>query len=1425
MMRPIAAALIQPADEDTPPAFKAPLFQSVVANVEVEKLPALPESRPDSPTQESPALGDESRMLFAHSIAKNTERVLPTDTQAALDLGLDVKELPSLPESRPESPAQDIAAEESFMPLESPAEEDEQPVAASATRAVVHLQVDKLPALPESRPASPSVDLVGASIDETVHDKIKTLAAVPGTEGFVEQTIGTEGYRAVELSAQVPLPEDDDGSLTLETAPTETLKPSKAGSANTLEVPSAALRLPLPESCPASPIEPAPVFSSIPHPIAEEVSAKPMLVALHNLPTLPESRPGSPETTKESPVEAEPQPAVAPQETVAEKTLSPNQLPALPESRPGSPAEDLEKLPEDSPEETQVEKETTASFEPPGLSQEPTIQVQDFAQPASDETYEPPATYDELLFQKKIPDSPTTARAREKEAELEAAEERIRSTPLPEAALATAAATNAGLVVARMQQSETTIPSLKVERLEEAKLGLDSNPEEDNEPADSVSSFNEDASTVAASEAPTYLSGSTFFESQHDGPGKLDDSPPRPGTLSFLLGNRRGSLKSQATSRVDLWTPASPQISRDKRKASDVRPIPEVAEETTTTRAAITEQGLGIFIKDKAKGKANKKEVSWTDSEPPADGKQPQTQGERERSASVGDDALSSQEAPQPSGDTAKQPGSSILQHVELSKSRRHTRSVSDVGSTTKPASNDAGSQKQQSKQSGDQREGDSASVSGSPRLWRKKNLWGSSLSVLPSLAGGVGSLFGITGKGPATSSREKPVQKQEVHEQPESRKSLDDEPPKHEAPKQQELEPQQDKPSQPLDAASKEETASEPGESSSKVPAAEQASDVNEPTALDESSPDTAARTLQDTGASPANEESSVPEEPPRSLSAAVEGSADEAKPVDADADAVGAAASVEPKTAGVTELAPSVPEPSDIPQSVEQEGVPSQEVTQPRSPSLSATTTLPDDNNSQPQPGQQPPADTPVATDQGGESAPDTAEEEKPQDLEVTPKDAPTDEPVIQETQSTELSVVDGPEQQITTSPATVGDSANPDDLLAANQPVDAEPTTKKKKKSKGKKKKVAEGVTEATSMSVEPAQPEESQPESMPPSGEQPQEEEQSETVATVAEDASAPSTEVEASAQGETPSSGKKKKKKRKKRADSQSSEVVAEPTTAAEAPVDLSVAEDPVSQDSAPSTSSLLPESTTNVPADVPEAVVVETLVEVETSEPAAEVSAEVEASTSEAVQSAPEPEAVPSLGDDRPATPGSQEAQKEASTPQDPVQSIPETPSKKKKKKKKRHSVTFAEPLEEHLVSTGARGEDKDNQRSIISSSNKQEAQDSKDPTSEVPVGTPSQEADGEGESVSEEPAVAQQQEAEADGRGLGNGDVGVSVSLSLLSDAHNIVSQPHGGHVSNGKLLPQETTVLPAPQPLNPSTETELVEDGESRAVAGEGK
>jgi hypothetical protein len=348
-------------------------------------------------------------------------------------------------------------------------------------------------------------------------------------------------------------------------------------------------------------------------------------------------------------------------------------------------------------------------------------------------------------------------------------------------------------------------------------------------------------------------------------------------------------------------------------------------------------------------------------------------------------------------------------------------------------------------------------------------------------------------------------------------------------------------------------------------------------------------------------------------------------------------------------------------------------------------------------------------------------------------------------------------------------------------------AEPSGKKGKKAKGKKKKQIVAESDDTP-AVEPAAPETVPAPTITESPEQ-----------TAASDAIEP-VPVEAPPQDLLPepaSSSKKSKKKKKKQANQDLSEPPVEVSTEQSAPVPNEEPKLEVTPEQAPPTDSPLPApiSVADIPAtedpstsqadaspqpqgavettasskkskkkkkraslsldtETPEATAPPSTSEDAVPAPEttthhqAEVSAESVVETKPEIGSPSRSEAEKSVSfttDDQPSTPRDKAQEDGAAHTEDTEDPLTAAQGKKDKKKKKRQSVSFAEPLEEHLGSATTGGEDDNNHQ--------QETKDSKDPISEVLTVPPQN-----GDSVDERPAQSEAQSPSA--------QVGVTVPL-----------------------------------------------------------
>jgi hypothetical protein len=1148
----------------------------------------------------------------------------------------------------------------------------------------------------------------------------------------------------------------------------------------------------LPESRPDSPIqrdtESVEAISS--QPTQEEVAQDQIPEQdLTVLPALPESRPSSPAHKDTDLVEVV---NSAGEDVAGEPSSEPDlaALPALPESRPDTPTElpiSPAVLPEPSTAPVSEGEKTPVSgtFEP-SFSQESTIQERDFAeQPLegsrSGRFYQPFSTYEELKnagFQKRIPSPPATRGFDKQGWE---APEKSKSNLLGVTAGAAGAAAATGVLVAHMRHDD---PQPDLQRLEYDKLQM---PSYDR--AESVYSFNEDASTVAASEAPTYLSGSTFYESHPDS-GKSDEAPPKPGTLAYLLSKRGQKYHNQE----DEWATARAPSLAPLPEVQDNRDLGETPTETNTGQSAVVAvevkeevepQTLQRTSSTRKKGKKkSSKEVSWTESQAEnqqqsqasgfhpehlvsapvdevdattSDQPQPTTtadtstpdpagptdkpeghestpapgkKSKKKKKAKKGDSSLEPKEDPQPAasvletGDIAGPDSSGLTlgsgeshstaplqeigldsaapQHVEpreLSETEAvppNSGKVAVVRETpgdlateqdpesrpVSPAAASAGPE-QDEEVSRSLPHADVAPAKPAEPIKPKTGMWGPSFRMFPSMAGGVGSLFG-RGRGGFTQEKqhqEAEKREAEVQSEPESSRDafpMQDAEQQHHGNTAESLEPTPKSPPPPPSL----------GESSSQIPDVGHSTGVHEPHDSNKSGVDT-ARDPADTAVWIPSEQAPAPGIPTLD-------------PVDE-----------------TTPLSEVVRLENDVVGNIDElRGVTEDEQpdkTAHGSPGQSQGLTASDD-------AQQPTVDVPVAADDGMETA--GAMDKKGEEQER--KDMPEgDEPAPQDSALAPPAVAEASQQDPLPEP-----QANPGPIVAtepssvtdqdADQETSAEPAAKKKKQAAAEAEEVPV---------VEPA--------SEPPVAEV---EEQSAPSETVVEAASAEAPQVES--QAEPAPSSKKGKKKKKKQASQDAAEASVEASTEQSTPAPVEEPKPALTLDSlqpeAPSAAqppsvedAQTPQGDANPQPD-------------ETQEPAtgskkskkkkkkkrASLAVETETPETTAPPSTAE-DAVPApvTADEQPSNPGD-------NTSQDSPFGAPDaddapTTAKGKDNEKKRQSVSFAEPLEEHLGSSNARGEDDNNKKT----------QDSKDSISDVPTVPPQS-----GDSVVERPAQAETQ-------------------------------------------------------------------------------
>lgn len=358
-----AAPILALDDEVAKKLLPKPETVSLPVDEDLDLLPALPESGPASPTKEhfprsaSPVAPVLEKEPVPEAISEVTREVIPEPETVSFPVDEDLDLLPALPESIPASPTKEYASIATSPVVEAVIEKE--PIVKAAPEVVpeclplpIDQDLDLLPALPESVPASPTKEHA-------------SLATSPVIEAVVEPVIEKEPV--VETIADVevvpellPLPVNEDLDL----------------------LPA------LPESAPASPTKGHASLAT--SPVIEAVVEKepatdviPVLMPLpidqdlDLLPALPESAPASPTKgfafpvsssaeTPESVPEAvsEEIPKALPSEVISEilplpKAQDLDLLPVLPESGPSSPtkefafpvsspAETLEAVPEDN---------------------------------------------------------------------------------------------------------------------------------------------------------------------------------------------------------------------------------------------------------------------------------------------------------------------------------------------------------------------------------------------------------------------------------------------------------------------------------------------------------------------------------------------------------------------------------------------------------------------------------------------------------------------------------------------------------------------------------------------------------------------------------------------------------------------------------------------------------------------------------------------------------------------------------------------------------------------------------------------------------------------------------------------------------------------------------------------------------------------
>ncbi|KAK4181606.1 hypothetical protein QBC36DRAFT_361214 [Triangularia setosa] len=665
-------------------------------------LPTLTESHPVPHFQTAPPqpIGSYDGDLVDMPALPASQPLFPVEAPASRQLpSLDFDNLPTLPESQPISPAKAPGSTELLSQEfnELPALPDSLPVSPVQTFApqLSDQGVDKLPSLPESQPGSPVLSTltvlpdsqplspIQAPIHQLPQENFESLPALPDSRPLAP--IDTPVEAPVEAPVEVPvfdLEENSEKLLALsdnqpassgqsvDQLPTlpdsRSISPISARSSPQLlsresnDLPvlpeSRSLSrnqdfddlLALPESRPISPV-PGPASPQLPSQELDDLPALPRIRPVSrnqdfdDLPALPESQPMSPAqdpSSSQLPKEDLDQfpalpdsPLMSPAETAVPQSNSVEtdlaDLPALPQSLPASPVQ----KPVLPLIVTDLDRADSALFAKSAGKEVARVQEQGFAEISRvkdgnvEQLYKPPSSYSDIKTPPSPISSPISKRTLEKEKELETFD-KGKSVIVGTAATTGASGT---LVVANMRRDGSQ-PDIQ-------RLGSEMQIPVSQDKSESVYSFNEDgASTIAVSEAPTYLSGSTFYESQLPEPTKKKDSPRQ--TFSSLLG---------LWSKREKTHPEPPAVSKVVAKVVPATtPEEEMAEDNVVPSTS---------KKDKKKKKQKKGEKN-EGSESGGGSQQEQQRGE----SSGGLNIISSNQS------TNDQPASSIVNKPVVSR-------------------------------------------------------------------------------------------------------------------------------------------------------------------------------------------------------------------------------------------------------------------------------------------------------------------------------------------------------------------------------------------------------------------------------------------------------------------------------------------------------------------------------------------------------------------------------------------------------------------------------------------------------------------------------------------------------------------------------------------------------------------------------------
>jgi hypothetical protein len=141
-----------PAPQSTEQVEQSVMVKERGFDLDLDTLPALPQSRPESPAAEM-LLAAADALSAAPQPSDSVEQCITFQDRG---LHLDLENLPALPENRPDSPIEEAFALGTAGPTEA-SEVD------TAEHTDVLPNLDTLPALPESRSGSPSVVFASGS--------------------------------------------------------------------------------------------------------------------------------------------------------------------------------------------------------------------------------------------------------------------------------------------------------------------------------------------------------------------------------------------------------------------------------------------------------------------------------------------------------------------------------------------------------------------------------------------------------------------------------------------------------------------------------------------------------------------------------------------------------------------------------------------------------------------------------------------------------------------------------------------------------------------------------------------------------------------------------------------------------------------------------------------------------------------------------------------------------------------------------------------------------------------------------------------------------------------------------------------------------------------------------------------------------------